>query len=92
MSKELNRRDFIKGTTAGIIGAASVGMLSVSSAFGAEEGEHSESSSDVEFQMDAQKAEAEWTFQIPPEPIPESDIAETREAEIIVVGAGTSGL
>lgn len=98
MSKELNRRDFVKGATAGIIGAASVGMFSTSSAFAAEESAGSEASidsetaSDSEFRMDAQKAEAEWTFQIPPDPIPESEIAETREAEIIVVGAGTSGL
>lgn len=45
-----------------------------------------------EFFMDREKSEAEWTFQIAPDPIAETDIAETIEAEIIVVGAGTSGL
>ena len=33
-----------------------------------------------------------WGFEIPDEPIAEADIAETIEAEIVVVGAGTGGL
>jgi succinate dehydrogenase/fumarate reductase flavoprotein subunit len=32
------------------------------------------------------------SFEIPPAPIPDSQINETKEAEIIVIGAGTSGL
>ena len=33
-----------------------------------------------------------WSFEIPPDPIPDNQIAETIEAEVIVVGAGTAGL
>ncbi|WP_346686023.1 FAD-binding protein [Enteroscipio rubneri] len=44
---------------------------------------------------DAMNADAyfgKWGFEIPDEPIAEADIAETIEAEIVVVGAGTGGL
>ena len=33
-----------------------------------------------------------WSFEIPDDPIADEDIAETIEAEIVVVGAGTGGL
>ncbi|MDR0515303.1 MAG: FAD-dependent oxidoreductase [Coriobacteriaceae bacterium] len=33
-----------------------------------------------------------WAFEIPPDPIPEAQIAETVDADLVVVGCGTSGL
>jgi len=33
-----------------------------------------------------------FSFESPPEPIPESQISETKEADVVVVGAGTAGL
>ncbi len=36
--------------------------------------------------------EAKWSFEIPPAPIPEDQISETIEHDIIVIGAGMSGL
>ena len=36
--------------------------------------------------------EKSYGFEVPPDPIPENQIAETREAQIVVVGAGTAGL
>ena len=36
--------------------------------------------------------EAKWNFEIPPEPVDESEVAETRSCEILVIGAGISGL
>ena len=36
--------------------------------------------------------EAQYSFETPPKPIPESQIAKTRETEVVVVGAGTAGL
>lgn len=45
-----------------------------------------------EFYLDAEKAAAKWSFEIPPEPIPDSEISETVEAQLVVVGEGMSGL
>ncbi len=36
--------------------------------------------------------EATWSFEIAPDPIADETIAQTKEADVIVVGAGTSGL
>ena len=40
--------------------------------------------------MNAAKAAQKWEFEVPPEPI--TDVAETIQADVVVVGAGTSGL
>jgi succinate dehydrogenase/fumarate reductase flavoprotein subunit len=42
--------------------------------------------------MNAAMASQKWSFEIPPAPIADSDIANTVETEIVVVGCGTSGL
>jgi len=42
--------------------------------------------------MTAELASKKWSFEIPPDPIPESEIANTFEADVIVVGAGISGM
>jgi succinate dehydrogenase/fumarate reductase flavoprotein subunit len=36
--------------------------------------------------------EQKWAFEIPPDPIPDSEITETVESEVVVIGGGTSGL
>ena len=33
-----------------------------------------------------------YDFEIPPEPIPEDEITDTKETEIVVIGSGTAGL
>ena len=38
-----------------------------------------------------QYALKEWTYRIPPSPIPPEGIKEKHEADVIVLGAGTSG-
>ena len=45
-----------------------------------------------EFYLDAEKASAKWTFEIPPEPISDAQISETVETQLVVVGEGMSGL
>ena len=42
--------------------------------------------------MNAEQATQKWSFEIPPEPISESMIYETVQADLIVVGEGFSGL
>ena len=42
--------------------------------------------------MNAEKSNQKWSFEIPPEPISESMISETVQADLIVVGEGFAGL
>ena len=35
---------------------------------------------------------SKWSFEIPPDPIPEEEITETITADFLIIGAGTSGL
>jgi succinate dehydrogenase/fumarate reductase flavoprotein subunit len=40
----------------------------------------------------ANSADQKWAFEVPPDPIAEADIKGVEEADVIVVGGGTSGL
>jgi succinate dehydrogenase/fumarate reductase flavoprotein subunit len=42
--------------------------------------------------MNAAKASQKWEFEIPPEPVAESEITETFETDIVVIGAGVAGM
>lgn len=42
--------------------------------------------------LTAEITDQKWAFEIAPEPIAESEIAETVEADVVVIGGGTSGL
>lgn len=88
-SVKMNRRDFLKGALAtGAVAAAagSGGMLTGCAP-------KSSAASDGEVVLDADSyTKATWSFEVPPEPIPAESISETVEAEIVIVGAGTSGL
>lgn len=75
---KVSRRDFIKGTAVGTAAAASSGFLLHSSTEAAP--------------VSKAAAQEPAQFEIPPAPIPEGDIAETIEADVIVVGAGIAGL
>ncbi len=77
-NKGLTRRQFMKGAAVGTAAVAGSGLLVGSSA---------------EAAPPPQAAGTEpASFEIAPEPIPASDIAETITADVIVVGAGISGL
>ena len=82
MSKhEISRRDFLKGAAAGAASLAVMGMGGTALADDAPEA------------MTAEKSLAtKWEFEIPPAPIPEDQIAEVIEDDIIIVGSGMSGL
>ncbi|MBR2834459.1 MAG: FAD-binding protein [Coriobacteriales bacterium] len=82
MSKNISRHDFLKGTALGAAGVAAGACVPMAAPALAE----------TESGMNAEKYLGKWDFEIPPAPIPDSDIAETIEAEVIVVGAGTAGL
>lgn len=90
---ELDRRNFLKGaavTAVGAMGAATLAGCSPSS----KQDQEAASSAVAEGEQynTAETAKRQWSFEIPPEPIAEGDIAETIEADLVVVGCGTSGL
>ena len=84
ISGSCERRAFLKGALTAA--ASSATLLATTSAL-AEEG--SEVSGEL---LTASILDRKWAFEIPPEPIADDQIAETIEADLIVVGAGTSGL
>jgi hypothetical protein len=87
---ELNRRTFLKGAALAGAAAATASLTACSpqiSAPNAEEG--ASTSSDV---LDASALGKKWSFEIPPDPVPDSDIKETISADVIVVGSGMAGL
>lgn len=81
----VSRRAFL--ATAGIagLGLAGAGLSSCAPSSSADSGSNGTASS-------ADAGEKAWSWQTPPEEIPESDIAETVETDVLIVGAGMSGL
>lgn len=91
---ELNRRDFLKGALAtGALAASGVALAGCApnKSASAEGGAGAAGGSG-----DALTAESysnmKWSFEIPPEPVKDSDIAETITHDIVMVGAGMAGL
>ena len=87
---ELNRRSFLKGAAMTAVGA--VGATALAGCAPSNASDQGTATADGEAYNTAETMQRKWSFEIPPEPIADSDIAETIEADVIVVGAGTSGL
>jgi fumarate reductase flavoprotein subunit len=92
--KNLSRRDFIKGAAVVAGGGLIVGCAPsvVATQTPASQSTNAPAASGSTDTMNAATLAKKWAFEIPPAPIPDSSITETKEAEIIVVGAGTSGI
>lgn len=75
-----SRRDFIKGTAIGAAGIASVGFLAGCA------GQNTEQSNAPT------EAPVETGYETPPPPIPEADIKNTLQTDVLVVGGGTGGM
>ncbi len=91
---EINRRDFIKGAalTGSIAALGGLSGCAPQASSDAETGGQSGSSQAAADVMTADMYRKPWSFEIAPDPVPEDQIAETVEADLVVVGAGTSGL
>lgn len=76
----ITRRRFLKGAAIGAAGIASAGLLA---GCGQEE---------PKTQTPEAGKEGEASFEVPPEPIPDSEIKKTVTADVIVIGAGTGGM
>ena len=83
MTSGISRRDFLKGAAAGAVGLAAAGLLT-----GCESQETPTSTPCPE----PTAASGQFAWESAPEPIPEDQIKETVESDIVVVGGGFSGL
>lgn len=92
---EYSRRSFIAG-----LGGAAIATAAAQPALAKEA---ASSSSDAAATASAQSGASQvitretleqgtWSFMVPPEPVAEADIAQTKEHEVVVVGSGISGL
>lgn len=80
LKKGISRRNLLKGATLSAAGVAALGMFGCSPAGG---------SSSSSSKSDAAAGEKKHTWEVAPEAI--TDIAETVETEVLVIGAGYSG-
>lgn len=89
MNHGIERRAFLKGAlAAGSLAAGAAAAGCAPSGTGSSQ-PMAQSGSSL---RTADSVDETWSFEIAPDPIPEDQIAEIIEAELIVVGAGTSGL
>lgn len=94
---ELNRRDFLKGALAtGALAATGSALAACSPSGGAASEGGAASAGSAAGASDVLTADSyqqmKWSFEIPPEPVADADIAETITHDIVVVGAGMAGL
>lgn len=98
---QFSRRDFFKLGAVGAAGAAAAGLAGCAPAggsgaaadaagSGAAAGEGAVSTDDVVLKLGNKLPQ--WSFMVPPEPIPADQITEVVENDIIIVGSGMSGL
>lgn len=81
--KGITRRQFVKGGAVAAVGLAAGGLMT---------GCDSDSKSKGGQSKDSGKSEGKkWSWETPPEPIPDSKIKETVETEILIIGAGIAG-
>lgn len=93
--KRISRRGFLKSAGVGIAAASSAGLLAGCGAQPSESAESGEIALEGEAPVEAASTEAGSStpsFLKPPAPIPAEDISETVTADVVVIGAGVSGL
>ena len=86
-----NRRSFLKGALMAGAGVASGAMLSGCAPQSASDAAGSGSDGAAPMTADAYE-KLTWSFEVPPEPVDESQITQTIADDFIVIGSGVSGL
>lgn len=91
---ELNRRDFLKGALAtGVLAASGAALTACSPSNGGTASTGAAGSDAAANVLTADNySEMKWSFEIPPEQVADSDIAETYTHDIVIVGSGMAGL
>uniref|UniRef100_UPI0025E8D2F6 FAD-dependent oxidoreductase n=1 Tax=uncultured Slackia sp. TaxID=665903 RepID=UPI0025E8D2F6 len=82
LKKGISRRNLLKGATFGAAGVAALGLFGCSPSASSSSESGSSSAS-------GEAASGQHTWEVKPEPI--TDIAETVETEVLIIGAGYSG-
>ena len=77
MDSKLTRRSFVAGTAAAGAACATVAPIVAQAQDGAAQ---------------VATANTKWSFEVAPDPIAEDQIAETKSADVVVVGCGMSGM
>ena len=77
MDSKLTRRSFIAGTAVAGAACATIAPVAAQAQDGAAQ---------------VATADTKWSFEVAPDPIAEDQIAETKSADVIVVGCGMSGM
>ena len=77
MDSKLTRRSFVAGTAAAGAACAAVAPIVAQAQDGAAQ---------------VATADTKWSFEVAPDPIAEDQIAETKSADVVVVGCGMSGM
>ena len=92
--KVVNRRNFLKGVMLAGAGAAAAGMAGCAAPQQtAADAAATDMPTTGEGQLNAEVINtAKWDFEIPPTPVADDEITAVHEADIIVIGAGVSGL
>ena len=94
-------RDFLRGagaatavvaTGAGAVAMSGEALAKEASKDGASAAGKAASAGSSDVMTADKAAEATWSFMVPPDPVPESQIKETYTHDIVVVGAGMAGL
>ena len=88
MGKEVSRRAFVTGLAGAGAAIAATGLIGCAP----KTEEEKEPVAAEKSPMSADDYFGKWAFEIAPEGIGDDQIAETVEAEVVVVGAGTAGL
>lgn len=89
----ISRRDFMKGVVAaGGVAAAASTFVGCSSPNTSTEADTSVTDASGSEGLSLDQALGKWSFEIAPEPIADSEIAETIEDDIVIIGSGMSGL
>jgi succinate dehydrogenase/fumarate reductase flavoprotein subunit len=88
--KEFDRRSFVKGAALGAAGVAAASALAACGPASTPESNGNETPTGNGASVNT--ADQKWSFEIPPDPIPAAQITDTQEADVVVVGAGMSGL
>lgn len=86
----ISRRGFLQGAGLGAVGFATLGFLGGCAPAQGEAG--AQGGDDSQQAGNAKPSSAGWSPETAPEPIADSDIVETVEADIVIVGAGCAGM
>ena len=89
---DINRRDFLAGAGAAAGMAAITGASGALAADGSKAADAKASAAPSDVMTADAYAKATWSFMVPPEPVPDDQITQTKTHDIVIVGAGMAGM